>query len=175
MYALGNPNLLVLKPGDLTTPPKVASQGNVQGPGMLPLGPSPVREVTLAELRKLFDDKTKKLVVHYTVLPKKGCGPCDESTAVFEEFARKNVGKATFVGLANEYSEAAWSDPWYAANAQACGCYLHHVLRPEGSRARERPRIGGGAELDVAAGEVTPVRCTAGVRAPRSARSACAA
>jgi virginiamycin B lyase len=140
VYALGNPNLLVLKPGDLTTPPKVVSQGTVQGAGMMPLGPSPVREVTLAELRKLFADKTKRLVVHYTVLPKKGCGPCDESTTVFEEFARKNAGKATFVRLANEYSEAAWSDPWYGANAKLAGLptYITYDDQKEVARVNGR-------------------------------------
>lgn len=121
VYALGNPNLLVLKPGDVTAAPDVASVATVKGPGLMPLGASPVREVTLPELRKLFDDKTRKLVVHYTVPPKKGCGPCDESLAVFEEFARKNAGAATFVRLANEYSEAAWSDPWYREHAKLAG------------------------------------------------------
>jgi len=51
---------------------------------------------------------------------------------VFEEFARKNGGKATFVPIANEYSEAAWSDPWVQGQCLADRrAYLHHVLRPE--------------------------------------------
>ena len=144
VYVLGTSStVLVLKPGDTVTPPKVASTSNVQGPGMMPLGPSPVKEVTLPELKKLFDDKTKKLVVHYTVPPKKGCGPCDESLAVFEEFARKNAGKATFVRIANEYTEAAWSDPWYQANASLTGVptYIAYSQQKEAARVVGRESV----------------------------------
>jgi streptogramin lyase len=129
-------NVLILKPGDTVNAPKVASASNVQGPGMMPLGPSPVKEVTLPELKKLFEDKSKKLVVHYNVLPKKGCGPCDESIAVFEEFARKNAGKATFVRVANEYTEAAWSDPWYRANASLTGVPTYITYQDQKELAR---------------------------------------
>jgi streptogramin lyase/thiol-disulfide isomerase/thioredoxin len=143
VYALGSPNLMILKPGDTVSAPKVASTSNVQGPSMMPLGPSPVKEVTLPELRKLFDDKSKKLVVHYNVLPRKGCGPCDESVAVFEEFARKNAGKATFVRVANEYTETAWSDPWYKANASLTGVptYIAYVDQKELARVVGRESV----------------------------------
>jgi virginiamycin B lyase len=144
VHVLGSSNnLLTLKPGDTVTPPKVATTGNVQGPGMMPLGPSPVKEVTLPELRKLFDDKTKKLVVHYNVLPRKGCGPCDESLAVFEEFARKNAGKATFVRIANDYTESAWNDPWYQANASLTGVptYIAYTEQKEAARVVGRESV----------------------------------
>ncbi len=143
VYALGNPNLMVLKPGDTVTPPKVASTSNVQSPGVMPLGPSPIKEVTLPELRKLFDDRSKRLVVHYNVLPKKGCGPCDESRAVCAEFARKHAGKATFVRIANEYSEAAWSDPWYQANASLTGVptYITYYDQKEVARVVGRESV----------------------------------
>jgi virginiamycin B lyase len=154
VYALGNPNLLILKPGDTVTPPKVASSSNVQGPGMMPLGPSPVKEVTLAELRKLFDDKTKKLVVHYNVLPKKGCGPCDESLAVFEEFARKNPGKATFERIANEYSENAWSDPWYRANASLTGVPTYITYQDQ----KEVARVVGRESVAVLESKLLPAK-----------------
>jgi virginiamycin B lyase len=143
VYALGGSTIQILKPGDTVSAPKVASTSNVQGPSMMPLGPSPLKEVSLPELRKLFDDKTKKLVVHYNVLPKKGCGPCDESLAVFEEFARKNAGKATFVRIANEYTEAAWSDPWYQANAALTGVptYITYVDQREVARVVGRESV----------------------------------
>lgn len=154
VYALGNPNLMILKPGDTVTPPKVASSGNVQGPSMMPLGPSPMKEVTLPELRKLFDDKTKKLVVHYNVLPSKGCSPCDESVAVFEEFARKNAGKATFVRIANEYSEAAWSDPWYKANASLTGVPTYITYYDQ----KEVARVVGRESVPVLESRLLPVK-----------------
>jgi virginiamycin B lyase len=155
VYALASSNkLMILKPGDSTTPPKVASTSNVQGPSMMPLGASPVKEVTLPELRKLFDDKSKRLVVHYNVVPKKGCSPCDESLAVFEEFARKNVGKATFVRIANEYTEAAWSDPWYQANAALTGLptYITYVDQ------KEVARVGGRESVPVLESRLLPAR-----------------
>lgn len=154
VWVLGNGSMLTLKPGDVSNAPKIASQGSVQGPGLMPLGPSPVRVVTLPELRKLFDDKTKKLVVHFTVPAKKGCGPCDESTAVFEEFARKNSGKATFVRLANEYSEAAWSDPWYKANAALAGLPTYITYYDQ----KEVARVAGRESVAVLDSKLLPVR-----------------
>lgn len=143
VYALGNPDMLVLKPGDVTAPPSVATTSTVKGPGLMPLGASPVREVTLAELRQLFDDKTARLVVHYTVPLKKGCGPCDESLPVFEEFARKNSGAATFVRVANEYTEAAWSDPWYREHAKLAGLptYITYYDQKEVARVAGRESV----------------------------------
>jgi virginiamycin B lyase len=155
VYVLGTSNtVLVLKPGDTVTPPKVASTSNVQGAGMMPLGPSPVKEVTLPELKKLFDDKTKKLVVHYNVLPKKGCGPCDESLAVFEEFARKNSGKATFVRIANEYTEAAWSDPWYRAHASLTGVPTYITYQEQ----KETARVVGRESVPVLESKLLPAK-----------------
>lgn len=154
VYALGNPNLMILKPGDTVTPPKVASTSNVQGPSMMPLGPSPVKEVTLPELKKLFDDKSKKLVVHYNVLPKKGCGPCDESLAVFEEFARKNAGKATFVRIANEYTEAAWNDPWYRTNASLTGVPTYIAYQDQ----KEVARVVGRESVPLLESKLLPLK-----------------
>jgi len=154
VYALGNPNLMILKPGDTISAPRVVSSSNVQGASMMPLGASPVKEVTLPELRRLFEDKSKKLVVHYNVLPKRGCGPCDESVAVFEEFARKNAGKATFVRIANEYSEAAWSDPWYRANAALTGVPTYITYFDQ----KEVTRVVGRESVPVLEARLLPVK-----------------
>jgi thiol-disulfide isomerase/thioredoxin len=76
-------------------------------------------------------------------LSRKGCGPCDESLAVSEEFARKNTGKATFVRVANEYTESAWSDPWYKANASLTGVptYIAYVDQKELARVAGRESV----------------------------------
>ena len=78
-------------------------------------------ESALADLRKLFDDKTRKLVVHFTVWENKGCGYCDGSFAIFDDFASRNAGKATFVRVAAEYNDPMWRDPWLTKNAPMKG------------------------------------------------------
>lgn len=114
IWALGNGNIQVLRLSSVN-PPKVATTATIPGIS------GKVRNVTLAELQKLFADKTQKIVVHYTAWENKGCGHCDGSFAIFEDFARRNAGKATFVRLAGEYNDPLWKDPWLAQNADLKG------------------------------------------------------
>lgn len=118
IWSVGNNDLKVLRLSAVNAP-KVASTGQVAPPQVN--SPGKVANITLAELRKLFADKTRKVVVHYTVWENKGCGYCDGSFAIFDEFARRNAGKAIFVRVAEEYAAPMWKDPWLQENAPMKG------------------------------------------------------
>jgi virginiamycin B lyase len=119
VWSIGNNDLKVLRLST-TNAPRIASTATVAPPLQQDVK-GQVPNITLAELRKLFDDKTRKVVVHYTVWENKGCGYCDGSFAIFDEFARRNAGKATFVRVAAEYGDSVWRDPWLAKNATLKG------------------------------------------------------
>jgi virginiamycin B lyase len=119
IWGIGNGDMRVLRMTS-TDAPRVASTGTVTPPTGVNAG-GKVPNITLAELRKLFDDKTRKIVVHYTVWENQGCGYCDGSFAIFDDFARRNAGKATFVRVAAEYADPMWKDPWLAKHAPMKG------------------------------------------------------
>lgn len=119
VWSIGNNDLKVLRLST-TNAPRVASTATVVAPTQ-PKVTGNVPNITLAQLRKLFDDKTRKVVVHYTVWENKGCGYCDGSFAIFDDFARRNAGKATFVRVAAEYGDPMWHDAWLQKNAPLKG------------------------------------------------------
>jgi len=119
IWGIGNGDMKVLRMTS-TDAPRVASSGTVTAPTGINAG-GKVPNISLADLRKLFDDKTRKLVVHYTVWENKGCGYCDGSFAIFDDFASRNAGKATFVRVAAEYNDPMWRDPWLAKHAPMKG------------------------------------------------------
>jgi virginiamycin B lyase len=119
IWGIGGNEMKVLRMTS-TDAPRVAATGTVTAPtGLNAKGKVP--NITLAELRKLFDDKTRRIVVHYTVWENKGCGYCDGSFAIFDDFASRNAGKATFVRVAAEYNDPMWRDPWLAKHAPMKG------------------------------------------------------
>ena len=85
-----------------------------------PKGRAPITEAA-GRVRVEDTDKTRKLVVHFTVWENKGCGYCDGSFAIFDDFASRNAGKATFVRVAAEYNDPMWRDPWLTKNAPMKG------------------------------------------------------
>jgi thiol-disulfide isomerase/thioredoxin len=119
IWGIGNGDMQVLKMSS-TDAPRVGSTGTVTAPTGVNAG-GKVPNISLADLRKLFDDKTRKVVVHFTVWENKGCGYCDGSFAIFDDFASRNAGKATFVRVAADYNDPMWRDPWLAKNAPMKG------------------------------------------------------
>ena len=120
VWSLGNNDLKVLRLST-TNAPRVANTATVTPPSGLNGASGKVPNITLAELRKLFDDKTRKLVVQFTVWENKGCGYCDGSFAIFDDFAQRNAGKANFVRVAAEYNDPMWRDAWLAKHAPMKG------------------------------------------------------
>lgn len=112
IWGIGNGNMQVLRMTS-TNAPRVASTGTVATPAAANAG-GKIPNISLADLRKLFADKTRKVVVHFTVWENKGCGYCDGSFALFEDFASRNAGKATFVRVAGDYDDPMWKDPLLA-------------------------------------------------------------
>jgi virginiamycin B lyase len=139
IWGIGNGDMKVLRMSS-TDAPRVASTGTVTAPTGVNAG-GKVPNITLAELRKLFDDKTRKLVVHFTVWENKGCGYCDGSFAIFDEFASRNAGKATFVRVAGEYSDPMWRDPWLAKIAPMKGIPTFITYYDQGEVARVDGRL----------------------------------
>jgi thiol-disulfide isomerase/thioredoxin len=139
VWGIGNIGMEVLRMTS-TDAPRVGSTATVTAP----TGPNAggkVPNITLADLRKLFDDKTRKLVVHFTVWENKGCGYCDGSFAIFDDFASRNAGKATFVRLAGEYSDPMWKDPWLAKIAPMKGIPTFITYYDQGEVARVDGRL----------------------------------